>query len=53
MKYRTLSTSALRGLFIAPSSLGVLSSQRAAIARELAVRAWAEAVEAQLRGGRS
>ena len=60
MKYRRLSTSVLRGMFIALDSLDVLKEQRAAIAHELVVRAWAEAVEEQMaetigwcRGGRS
>lgn len=62
MKYRALSTSVLRGMYAALESLGVLSNQRAAIAQELVVRAWAEAVAERLempasrwteRGGRS
>lgn len=62
MKYASVSTPTLRGMYAALEVLGVLSRQRAAIAHELAVRAWAEACARQLsdrdcvwtsRGGRS
>lgn len=62
LKYACVSTSVLRGMYRSLQVLGVLSNQRAAIAYELSMRAWAEAVEARLdeqpcvwtsRGGRS
>ncbi|HXG69946.1 MAG TPA: hypothetical protein VNJ04_04955 [Gemmatimonadaceae bacterium] len=56
MKYASLSTGVLRGMAATLESLGVLSKQREAIRYELAIREWADAVEARLDttiGGRS
>lgn len=62
VRYATLSTSTLRAMYASLEVIGVLSNQRAAIAYELAMRAWAEEVTASLsdldcvwtaRGGRS
>lgn len=58
--YADLSDTTLRASYAALSISGLFARQRAAIAHELAVRAWAEAVEEKLgstiawcRGGKS
>lgn len=58
--YADLSDTTLRASYAALSISGLFARQRAAIAHELAVRAWAEAVEERIgstiawcRGGRS
>jgi len=47
-RYASLSTSSLRALGATYRLLGVLPEERDAIAHELAVRAWADAVEERL-----
>lgn len=48
MKLRDLSTTVLRATLLTLSKLDALPKQREAIQSELALRAWAEAVEERL-----